>query len=233
MKVKYSLVENVLTGNEKKYMARIRSTEQWDMDKIVDRMANSGSSVTRTDAIAVLHLFFNVICDGLIQGATIHTPLFKIELKIRGNFKGPEDRFWPKRHRVEAAITNGKELKENVKRVKLVKAESRRKMPAINHFRYLDQELSNDVLRPGGIIVLSGLYLKLDKSDPEQRLVLRKGGAEIPIDQIHISKGKELIAQLPADIPIGSYQLEVYTKPGSCKIARKAVWGKVLVRREE
>lgn len=228
MKVKYSLVENGLSGNEKKYMARIRSSEQWDMDKIVDRMANSGSSVTRSDAIAVMHLFFDVIREGLLQGATISTPLFKIELKVRGNFTGPEDRFWPKRHKVEPAITSGKELKASMKRVKLEKAESRKKMPVIQKLAYLDPDLSNDVLHPGGILVLSGINLKIDKNDPEQKLVLTKGAEEILINRIHVSKGKQLIAQLPDQIPEGNYQLAVHAKPGSCTIARKGVWGKVM-----
>ena len=163
-----------------------------------------------------------------IKGATISTPLFNIELKIRGNFKGPEDRFWPKRHQVAPAITSGKVLQESMKKVKVQKAESRRKVPIIKNFRYLDPDLSSLRLIPGGIIILSGIHLKLDKNDPEQKLVLKRGAEEILVDRIHVSKGKELIAQLPENLEPGNYQLEVHTKPGNCTIARRAVWGHVL-----
>ena len=229
MAIKYSLVKNGLKGQEEKYMARIRSVGQRDLDDIVDEIAFGGSTVTKADAQAVLHLFFDLVNDSLLKGYTVSTPLFNVELKIRGNFKGEQDRFWPKRHKVEAAITSGQLLKQNMRRVKLQKAEARSKEPVITQFKYLDPELPTGALQPGGIVVLEGFYLKLDPKDPEQQVVLRKGREELLQARVLTSKGRELIVQLPNDIPQGSYQLEVHAKPGSARIVRKAVWRKMEV----
>ena len=91
--LKYALQENLLTERPDDYAAQTIVEGSYDKEAIINLMLQRGTLATRTDMLAVLNLFEEVIT-GLIQnGGTINLPLFNTSFSISGVFDGPMDIF--------------------------------------------------------------------------------------------------------------------------------------------
>ena len=89
--LKYSLSENLLTDRPNDYSAQTHATESLDKEAIIARILKRGTTLTKTDVLAVFNGIEEVIADALLEGNTINLPLFNTSFSILGVFESPLD----------------------------------------------------------------------------------------------------------------------------------------------
>lgn len=111
MSIRYYLRENKLTQEDNDYMAYVLSSRQADLDDVIGKMIERGSTVTKADILSVMSDFQGTL-QGLLQdGANVITPFANFSASIRGVFNGAADSFDPSRHQISVNINAGVELR--------------------------------------------------------------------------------------------------------------------------
>src|SRR5262245_46000188 len=105
MGITYSLSKNNLTNGANQYRAVVQSMATADLEQVVDRMIAHGCVVSRTDALAVIHHYFDAVESYLLEGYRVVTPWVNHGLSIRGNFVSKTDSFSSDRHSIEAVTS--------------------------------------------------------------------------------------------------------------------------------
>ena len=117
MAIRYALFENkMLHASANEYMARTRAIGTADFDMIAARMVEMGTTVTKSDILAVFEDMSNAAESLLLDGFNINFDgLCNMKCSIKGIFAGPTDSFDAARHSlaVNASIggIKGGELK--------------------------------------------------------------------------------------------------------------------------
>ena len=88
MSLKYALVENNLTSKNEDFVAHPQEVKSHDFDSIVDMMLQKGSTITKTDILAVLNSYFETIKEITKNGETVVTELINTNFSIQGVFNG-------------------------------------------------------------------------------------------------------------------------------------------------
>ena len=88
MPIKYTLHSNKVLKEEGVYRALIKERRTYTLDDIVDMMAQSGTSLSRADAVSGIELFTEVVEKILEDGGVVSTPLFHASCSISGKFRG-------------------------------------------------------------------------------------------------------------------------------------------------
>ena len=68
MPIYYALFENNLTSDPDDYMAMVQPIGAADLDAIIERMIQQGSTVTKADTVSVLEDYFTTIENMLLEG---------------------------------------------------------------------------------------------------------------------------------------------------------------------
>jgi len=85
-------------------------------------------------------------------------------------------------------------------------------LPYILEVRDLVSNTANEQITPGGVIQLLGGRLKLAAANPDNGIFLmgeQAGAVKLPV--VVENKPSRLIAMIPADLPEGTYPIEVRT----------------------
>lgn len=211
--LKYALGENLLTERPDDYTAQVIPGRSYSRSEIIDRMLQRGTLVTKTDVVAVLNNFEEVITDILTDGDTVNLPLFNTSFSISGVFEGVMDTFDSNRHKLNINLTKGTLLRDAEKQVRFTKTEASSPIPNIVEVKDVVSGTINSNLTPGGVVQLWGSLLKLAGDDPEVGLwFVPETGAPLKAEVIVTNKPASLIAMIPATLPAGSYTLRVVTQ---------------------
>ena len=100
MSINYALFENSLTSDPGDYMALVQSTGTAELEDVIARMIQQGSTVTRPDIVSVLADYHTAIENLVLEGLNVNTPLANYGASIKGIFDGPADSYDPSRHQV-------------------------------------------------------------------------------------------------------------------------------------
>jgi len=211
--LKYSLRENLLTPAPDDYMAQAADVRSYTLDEIIDLMMDKGTTLTRADVAATLQVYGEV-CSSLIKdGAALNTPLMNTSMSISGVFNGANDSFDKKRHTVNLNITAGTLLRDAVTKVKCEKTEGASTDPYITEVTDIVTGTANTTLTKGGVVQLVGARLKFDAKDTAQGIFfVPETGEAIRAAVIAENKPARVMAIIPADLPAGTYYVEVMTK---------------------
>ena len=211
--LKYCLRENLLTPAPDDYMAQAADVRSYTLDEIIDLMMDKGTTLTRADVAATLQVYGEV-CSSLIKdGAALNTPLMNTALSISGVFDGANDSFDKKRHTVNLNLTAGTLLRDAVTKVKCEKTEAASTDPYITEVADIVSGKVNEVLTKGGVVQLVGSRLKFDAKDKAQGIFfVPETGEAVRATVIAENKPARLMAIIPADLPAGTYCIEVRTK---------------------
>ena len=211
--LKYSLRENLLTPAPDDYMAQVQDVRSYTLDEIIDLMMDKGTTLTRADVAATLQVYGEV-CSSLIKdGAALNTPLMNTALSISGVFDGANDSFDKKRHTVNLNITAGTLLRDAVTKVKCEKTEGASTDPYITEVTDIVTGTANTTLTKGGVVQLVGARLKFDAKDTAQGIFfVPETGEAVRAAVIAENKPARLMAIIPADLPAGTYYIEVRSK---------------------
>ena len=211
--LKYSLRENLLTPAPDDYMAQVADVRSYTLDEIIDLMMDKGTTLTRADVAATLQVYGEV-CSSLIKdGAALNTPLMNTALSISGVFNGANDIFDKKRHTVNLNITAGILLRDVLPKIKCEKTEGASTDPYITEVTDIVTGTVNTTLTKGGVVQLVGSRLKFDAKDAAQGIFfVPETGEAVRAAVIAENKPARVMAIIPADLPAGTYYIEVRSK---------------------
>ena len=211
--LKYSLRENLLTPAPDDYMAQATDVRSYTLDEIIDLMMEKGTTLTRADVAATLQVYGEVVSAIIKDGSAVNTPLMNTSMSISGVFDGANDSFDKKRHTVNLNITAGTLLRDAVTKVKCEKTEGVSTDPYITEVADIVSGKVNEVLTKGGVVQLTGSRLKFDAKDAAQGIFfVPETGNPVRASVIAENKPARVMAIIPADLPAGTYYIEVRTK---------------------
>ena len=211
--LKYSLRENLLTPAPDDYMAQVADVRSYTLDEIIDLMMEKGTTLTRADVAATLQVYGEVVSAIIKDGSAVNTPLMNTSMSISGVFDGANDSFDKKRHTVNLNITAGTLLRDAVTKVKCEKTEGVSTDPYITEVADIVSGKVNEVLTKGGVVQLTGSRLKFDAKDTAQGIFfVPETGNPVRASVIAENKPARVMAIIPADLPAGTYYIEVRTK---------------------
>ena len=203
--LKYALRENLLTAAPDDYMAQVTDSQVFTLEDVIDRMVKRGTTVTRTDLVAIMQLYTQECAFIVEEGGTLNTPLINTSMSIA------DDAFDKKRHTVNLNINAGTALKTAVGKVKTIKTETASTDPYITSV--LDKlNGSSDEVKIGSVMEIIGSRLKFDPKDDEQGVFAVSGTKTVRCASVVENKPARIIVLLDASVPAGDFTLEVRTK---------------------
>jgi len=209
MPINYVLFENNLTSDPTDYMAMVQPTGTAELEDVIERIIQQGSTVTRPDIVSVMEDFFTAIENMVLEGMNVNTPSANYKASIKGIFDGQADGFDPSRHQIKAVVGPGKRYRKAIKdRAQAVKQEAVRPRPNPLEYTDINSGERNSVLTPGGMGQLVGHRLKFDPADPNQGAFFVAPGGELRVQVVGRNKPGELMFMVPA-LPAADYTLEV------------------------
>ncbi|UOB18152.1 DNA-binding domain-containing protein [Abyssalbus ytuae] len=212
MSLKYSLKKNLLTPQPDDYTARPQGVKSYDLENIIAQMLTKGSTVTRTDILAVLNNFFEVVGDITANGGTINTDLFKTKFSITGVFDSATDGFDKNRHTIKINTNTGKILKEALAKIQVEKVTTPEIIPHIIEVKDSISGSINNQITSNGILEITGSLLKIEGNHPNNGVYLiAKDGTKHQVTTIADNKPTRLFVMLPTLNP-GQYTLQVTTQ---------------------
>jgi hypothetical protein len=211
MTINYALFPNHLTSDPDDYMARVQPTGTADLEEVIDRMVEKGSTVGRADILSVLEAYYATVEAMVLEGMNVNTPGANYGASIRGVFRTQSDSFDPTRHELRGRVSPGKRFRRAIReRGRASKQEPILPKPSLLSFTDLNSGSRNSVLTPGGMGQLVGHRLKFDPEDPAQGIFFRAAaGGETRVAVVGQNVPTGLIFMIPADLDAGDYTLEV------------------------
>jgi hypothetical protein len=230
--LEYSLHENLLTERTDDFAAQPHVRNSYKRDQIIELMLQRGTSVTKTDIIAVLNNLEETVDYIVRNGGSVSLPLFDTGFSIGGVFDSAMDVFDPARHKLHVTIRKSTVLRTAEKEVKLTKVNAAGPQPIVLEVRDSVSGTVDTTLTSGGAVEINGVNIKLagDKPDVGLYFVAADGTATKAVT-IVTNKPGTLIALVPV-LAAGEYQVKIVTQySGSVelKTPKTTVYGKTLV----
>lgn len=209
MTIDYALYKNKLTGADDLYAARTLITSSADLEAIADRIVEQGSTVTRTDCIAVLEGAVTAVQSLLLEGARVNFGgLFDLYPKIKGKFNSITDHYDPARHQVDIGATPGSRVRKYVRENASVgKLETILPQPLVLEYFDLGSGTTNTNITASNIGTLRGSRLSFDPSDETEGIFIvdaSSGNAE-RVTAIQKNKPSELVFMVPFALPASMF----------------------------
>ena len=212
MALKYGLTENLLTERPDDYSAITYSAVSVDQNVLIDRILKRGTTLTRTDLVAVMTAINETVSEGVEAGDTFNLPLFNTSFSISGVFDSPLDSFDGNRHKLNVNLTKGTLLRDAEKKVKLEKTNVTTPLPQIQEVKDSITGKVNEKLTVNGVVEVRGYNLKIDGDNASCGLwFVEESGAEIKAAIIIENKPERIIAMIP-ELLSGKYQVKVVTQ---------------------
>lgn len=221
--IKYTLIENVLTPDPNDYYPQVQITARAGAEELVDRMLSLGSTVTKSDLLAVMNLIDEATLALVKEGYRVDLAgIVDIYPRLQGVFNGPGDGFDKSRHSISVNANAAPAFIARVRADSAVqKEEAVTPTPAPLQFVDGTSGAVNSVVTPGSIGTLSGSRLKFNAASADEGLFFgaSAGGAETKVAIISINKPGQLVFLIPA-LPSGEYTLQVRSRINGSKDIR-------------
>jgi hypothetical protein len=214
MALNYGLSENKLTERPDDWSAITYPVASLDKEAVITRILSKGTTLTRTDVLAVLNALEEVVAEGSEQGYVFNLPLFNTSFSISGVFDSPLDSFDPSRHKLNINLTKGVRLREAEKRVKLEKTNIATPLPQIQEVKDSVSGTVNECLTARGVVEVRGYNLKIEGDDPSCGLwFVNQDGTETKAEVIIENKPTRILAMIPdLSVGTGTFQVKVVSQ---------------------
>ena len=213
MPIHYALFENNITSDPDDFAAIVQAVDSADLDRIVQRMLERGSTTTTADILAVLEDTIGACESMLLDGMRVNFGgLVELFPRMRGVFTSATDTYDPARHSLDVGANPGSRVRKAVRdNATVVKEEAVKPAPNPIEYRDVGSDTTNDQLTPDNIGQLSGSRLKFDAAAADEGLFflpLALGG-ETKADTVKRNKPAQLVFLVPTGLVAGQYRLEV------------------------
>lgn len=218
MAVEYALFKNNLTSEPNDYAAHVQIGRSVDLDGLIQRMIDQGSTVTESDIQAVLLDAIKAIEAELLAGNRVNFGgIVDLYPRIKGVFNGPADTFDKSRHTLTTGATPGSQVRKTmrddggVEKVEAIK-------PAPSPIEISDLETGdiNESITTDSIGTIIGHRLKYNTGAADEGIYLIRvdTGDVVKVDKIQRNMPSELIFLVP-DLEDGDdYYVEVRARMG-------------------
>ena len=221
--IKYTLIENVLTPDPNDYYPQVQITGRAGAEELVDRMLSLGSTVTKSDLLAVMNLIDEATLALVKEGYRVDLAgIVDIYPRLQGVFNGPGDGFDKSRHSISVNANAAPAFIARVRADAAVqKEEAVTPTPAPLQFVDGTSGAVNSAVTAGSIGTLSGSRLKFNAAAADEGLFFAAsaGGVETKVATISINKPGQLVFLIPA-LPSGEYTLQVRARLNGSKDVR-------------
>ena len=210
--IKYTLIENVLTPDPNDYYPQVQITGRAGAEQLAERMLSMGSTVTKSDLLAVLSLLDEAALALLVEGYRVDIAgIVDLYPRMQGVFDGPTDSFNQSRHTlsVNASATPGFIARMRAD-ARVQKEEAVTPTPSPLRFVDGSSNAMNDVVTASSIGTVNGSRLKYDATATDEGIffIASADGAETKVATVSINKPGQLVFLIPA-LASGVYRLEV------------------------
>ena len=214
MSLKYALIENLLTDAPNDYMAQVQEVKSHNIDSITEKMLQGGSTITKTDTLAVLNAFFEVVSQITREGETVNTDLFKTRLSLSGVFDSAADTYDATQHSIRINALPGRLLTEPARQISPQKVEATGLLPHILQVKDSVSGSVNENLTSGGVVEITGSRLKIAGEDTANGVwFVPETGDALKAATLVYNKPARLIVIAPV-LAASSYTLEIKTQYG-------------------
>ena len=204
MSIKYSIFQTRLQG-ESQFFGRVILKGTRDQSALVTRMLAMGTSLTKTDIIAVLELLGAAIEDQCTDGYRVNLDgLVQFTPAMGGQFDSKSDSFTTPRNSLYLTAAVSKTLNDRVSRAaaaeKVILDENR---PILLDVADSEADEGVAAVTVGHIVSVTGKRLKFDPTQPEEylRVVNAHNPAEyLAVTRFHKISDQELVFRLPATV---------------------------------
>lgn len=213
--LKFFLSENTLTEKPDDYMAFTLASGSYNKNSIIDLMLKRGNLLTKTDILAVLNSFEEVISDLIEEGNNINTPLFNTSFSISGTFNGPLDSFDSTRHKLNVNFSKGILIRKSEQNLIAHKTESNVSQPTILEVKDVESKTTNATLTPRGALQIFGSNIRIAGDSPNVGIwFIPEEGEPIKAGTTVLNKPSSLIVMIPEGLEPGIYKLQIITHMG-------------------
>lgn len=214
--LKYCLYPNNLAPEKNQYLGKVITYGTVTEDKMIDRLYNRGTTLTKTDIKAVLMLLTEEIENCMVEGEAVNLPFANFLPVIKGVFHQTQRKYRYEEHQLSCSVSLGKSLRQLHKRKYQVKRISLPgPYPKPKALRDFESQTENEIITPGGVASLMGDKLTFDITDTRQGIFLFKDSNKFRINTVAEIKAKKVIFSIPRDLPPGEYGLLVRSQYGS------------------
>lgn len=217
MSINYALYKNHLTSDPRDCMALVQIKGSADLEDIIDRMSELGTTVTRTDIVAVVEDTIRATESLLLDGFRVNLGgLVQLFPSIKGVFESTTDTFDKSRHRLHISALPGTRLKKKVSSNATVeKTKGAKTVPVPLEYIDIASESSDSTITPGSIGTINGNSLNYDSQKDDEGIffINTENGTSSKVSIIQKNKPSQLVFQIPDSLTSGeTYSLEVRTR---------------------
>jgi hypothetical protein len=207
--INFVILKSKLLYHPTGYTGRVEPASTVDFAGLVNRVADSQTSVAKSDVLGVLEDYHRIIEKLLQDGMNVITPHVRYRLSIRGPFADEADRFDAARHELRACISAGARLRKALRDAEMERIVIDPPHPQPLTYYDVASDQRNTVLTSGGSGRLIGRNLEFDAADPTQGVFfLDAGGVATRVAAMIWNKERHLIFTVPV-LASGAYTLEV------------------------
>ena len=208
--LKFYLLENPLKSNRlAPYIPKTVWQGHIDLKSFLAK-ASSISSVKKSDSVAVLSNFQEVLLDYLQNGYSVDLGFGVFRPFVNGSFPSENQRFVKKNLQLKIQFELNKEFqKQVVNGIRIEKIQKPLKSIKI-HYLENNGKKNPEELFPNSLIVLKGVNMKFPEENPKLGLYLKpseSGKPPIRVEEYAEIKNRKIIAKLPEDLKPGRYRL--------------------------
>lgn len=206
MPIKYCLHQNAIAKNAESHKAVIIPNTVHDLPSIISQMLQRGSTLSESDILASLHLFFEVVAEEVKEGNHVNLPIVNIKPGITGEFDSALDQFDTSRHQLKTTTSPGVLLKRNIKNIPVEKVFKPLTIPFLSAFNDIQSQTINDTVTPSRIGQIVGNHLNFNPTNPTEGVFFINADNETFQVTIFATRHpRKLIFSIPEDMPIGTY----------------------------
>lgn len=166
--LKYCLIDNQLSKDEKNCVAIVRSEKTINLDEFLNDMVEEGTGLNRPQALAYFEKMTMLTIKYLQKGYFVSTPLFRYRSSISGVFSTKNDSFDPTKHEINITSTAGTRIRNLGSIVTPTKVAVSKTSPEVFYFICSSTDEINSTGISGGSARILGTNLRFDKTDPKQ-----------------------------------------------------------------
>jgi hypothetical protein len=209
MSIEFKLVRGGHLLDPDQYLGRVIARTA-DLEQLVDRIMEHGSSVCRSDVLSVLEDYYQALENMLLDGWNVLTPGANYRLTIQGVFEGRGDEFDPARHQVTVQVAAGKRLRRSIPmRAQVERRLGKPPVPELSDYLDVTSGAVHSIVTPGGQGIVTGDKLKFDASDAAQGIFfVAADNTETRVESVAWNGIRKHIFLVPALSP-GEYALQV------------------------
>jgi hypothetical protein len=211
MSIHYALFENHLTTDRNDYSAKVSPVRVVELNEVINRMVERGSTVTRPDILSVMDDFQEALQSLLEEGSNVNLPFANYSMSIKGVFDGQNDTFDSHNHQIMCRLHPGRDLKKFIAgNVSAIKEETIKPSPNLIDIIDVATGERNSILTPGNMGTIIGSRLKFNADSADEGIYfIDESNTESKAPFVGKNKPGELMFLIPENLTAGSYTLEV------------------------